>query len=390
MGQLNLDRDAVIEPNGFCAYSAATAAPIANTINRAGSRARGSPLLLIRQELPPIPPLFSCKPAEIARLRSLPDALFIAWPLWGHGHWGHLLVEEAAVLWACLGESRITTVKTVILPAYARAGIERLQEQLAQHYELLFTSHLAAPLRVERLWSPVPSMHEGGPVDPSHFGHVITVLRSLDPNLQPPESPAWLKPVLPDRVYLSRSALPSAARKIADEPALEAALARRGWTILHPEQLPLQVQLQHLIQARHIAAPLGSALHSLMVLGHANSLTAAKQITVLTAASQLRFQESTLRAQLEAQAIPHRFLDCLQPCDTYPDPSQPQFRWQYGFSMPIERIVEALEQDSSQPRVAPMHSASLELRATGPAGCSRDPVELINANRGSLLDGALG
>ncbi|MBC1261810.1 glycosyltransferase family 61 protein [Synechococcus sp. BSF8S] len=333
---INLDRCAVIPPGAACAYSASTGAPIANTINRHGPR--------LVHTRPRIPPRLDLTPAQIAALPLLPEALYLAWPYWGRAHWGHFLIEEAAVLWAFLGAHRRTGVRTVIVPAYARDGIEPVREALEQHHELLFSSDLAAPLLVERLWSPVPSMHEGDLVDPTHFDNVIEVLRALIPGLPPPHSANWLDPSLPQRIWLSRSSLPSHYRRVEAEADLEAALERRGWTILHPEALSTSAQLRHLINARHIAGTIGSAFHTLMFLGRDTPLTAEKQVRILSA-PQLSFPERTLRAQLEGQALPHQFLHALEPLEAAAESSAPPHRWPYRFATPIEAILEWLEDD---------------------------------------------
>ena len=69
------------------------------------------------------------------------------------------------------------------------------------------------------------------------------------------------------RLYISRSRLPHGLRKIERETELDQLLLDRGWTVMYPEQLPVNEQLRHLRQAQVIAGPLGSAFHLLFAFG---------------------------------------------------------------------------------------------------------------------------
>ena len=69
------------------------------------------------------------------------------------------------------------------------------------------------------------------------------------------------------KVYLSRARLYPHLRAIRGELALEVNLIRLGWTIIHPERLPMLDQLQTLARAHVIAGELGSAFHLLMYFG---------------------------------------------------------------------------------------------------------------------------
>ncbi len=66
------------------------------------------------------------------------------------------------------------------------------------------------------------------------------------------------------KVWLSRSRLQRPQN--VSMPRLEARIAERGWTVIHPETLPVPEQVAHLAAAERIAGEEGSALHSLMFL----------------------------------------------------------------------------------------------------------------------------
>ncbi len=74
-------------------------------------------------------------------------------------------------------------------------------------------------------------------------------------------------PVAGRRVWLSRSRLPAHLGGVRGEAGIEAALAREGWTVVHPETLPVAAQIAHLAEAETVAGFEGSAFHSLVFLG---------------------------------------------------------------------------------------------------------------------------
>ena len=76
---------------------------------------------------------------------------------------------------------------------------------------------------------------------------------------------------LPGRkLWLSRSKLDTLQNE--SMPAVESRLADLGWTIVHPEELPIREQLAHIASAERIAAEQGSALHSLIFLARPKNL----------------------------------------------------------------------------------------------------------------------
>ncbi len=66
------------------------------------------------------------------------------------------------------------------------------------------------------------------------------------------------------KVWLSRSKL--LAGRAEGETEIEAALADRDWTIYHPQDHPLQHQLETLGTAAHLAGFAGSAFHNLLLI----------------------------------------------------------------------------------------------------------------------------
>lgn len=64
----------------------------------------------------------------------------------------------------------------------------------------------------------------------------------------------------PRRVYLSRSHLET-GRRAANEDAIEAVVRRAGFTILHPQEFPIETQVAAVRSAEAVAGCDGSALH---------------------------------------------------------------------------------------------------------------------------------
>lgn len=73
-------------------------------------------------------------------------------------------------------------------------------------------------------------------------------------------------PIPGRRVWLSRTRLPEGLARVEGEVALEAELASAGWTILHPQTLPVWRQLAAMAGVEEIAGFEGSAFHSLLLL----------------------------------------------------------------------------------------------------------------------------
>ena len=71
----------------------------------------------------------------------------------------------------------------------------------------------------------------------------------------------------PEKLYISRSELGFTRGSILGEQYLEDRLADEGYTIFHPQQHPIDVQVAHYKAARRIVATDGSALHLLAMVG---------------------------------------------------------------------------------------------------------------------------
>jgi capsular polysaccharide biosynthesis protein len=76
----------------------------------------------------------------------------------------------------------------------------------------------------------------------------------------------WLKPRSSTRrrLYFSRSHLGECLRRSVNEEALETLLVKRGFSVVHPQQLPLPEVVQLVNEAELIAGAMGSAMHNVL------------------------------------------------------------------------------------------------------------------------------
>jgi capsular polysaccharide biosynthesis protein len=74
------------------------------------------------------------------------------------------------------------------------------------------------------------------------------------------------QPVSGETIYLSKTRLSSGITRFQDEHILEAAMAERGVSIIHPQEFSFPDQLRLLARAKVIVSTAGSALHSCLFL----------------------------------------------------------------------------------------------------------------------------
>jgi hypothetical protein len=77
---------------------------------------------------------------------------------------------------------------------------------------------------------------------------------------------AGIAPEGPEKLYISRSALPQGRGNLIGEPELEARLEAEGYTIYHPQAQDLRHQIATYKAARQVIAAEGSALHLLAMV----------------------------------------------------------------------------------------------------------------------------
>ncbi|APE43858.1 hypothetical protein BOO69_10860 [Sulfitobacter alexandrii] len=181
--------------------------------------------------------------------------------LWGGvlwAHFGHFLVESTARLWALDAlESEIDGI--LYVPKRPKTGdeVKPFQTDFLKMMgcDLPLVS-VATPERVERLI--VPGQGFG-------LGTMITGT----PAFRAAMAGRFGRDVAPDgpeKLYVSRSGLPSGRGNLIGEAELEAHLVEQGYTIYHPEKHDLRSQVATYKAARKIIAAEGSALHLLAMV----------------------------------------------------------------------------------------------------------------------------
>ena len=186
--------------------------------------------------------------------------------LWGGVlwmHFGHFLVESMARLWAL--EHLDEEIDGILfVPKRPRNGDEVKEFQQVLIGAMGTDAPIAvaaAPEQVERLIVPGQGFGLGGMIGgteafraavTSRFGKAIAAEG-------------------PDKLYISRSQLPSGRGSLIGEAELEAHLASEGYTIYHPQQHDIAHQIATYKAARQVIAAEGSALHLLAMVADENT-----------------------------------------------------------------------------------------------------------------------
>ena len=186
--------------------------------------------------------------------------------LWGGVlwmHFGHFMVESLARLWA-LEEVGEEIDGILFVPKRPRNGSEVLDYQRALVAAMGTDKPLVcveAPERVERLIVPGQGFGLGAMVGGTDAFRAA-VSRRFGRDI-PAEGP--------EKLYISRSLLPSGRGNLIGEAELEAHLAADGYTIYHPEKHDIRHQIATYKAARKVVAAEGSALHLFAMVGNAEA-----------------------------------------------------------------------------------------------------------------------
>lgn len=187
-----------------------------------------------------------------ARPESLPGRWLFAGLF--YGHFGHLLCESTARLWAL---DHVTGLTGLIFHPKLRFSHEN---RMIRDHLALFDALGLAPLRIRAPQAPVTVEEMVIPEQGFGIGEMAAGR---------PEYRAFMRARLsraaqaegPDLLYISRSRLPSKRGSVLLETRIEALMERAGYSVFHPQEHPLPVQLARYRAARRIVSLDGSALH---------------------------------------------------------------------------------------------------------------------------------
>ena len=214
------------------------------------------------------------------------------------------------------------------------------------------TQALRGATVIPEAWVPVPTMVNRDVVGPRHSRSVRRLLRRLHGSRKPDfMHPSAVRAAqdgvsVKTRLYISRSRLPDGLRRIAREAELDQLLLNRGWTVMYPEQLPVNEQLRHLRQAQVIAGPLGSAFHLLFAFG---SLPAGPLLLTLGFPGELTTDGPGLNfgLQFRRQQMLVEHLPLLALQDPALDPSEVPRHLPLRFVIEPEAVAQRLEHHAS-------------------------------------------
>lgn len=176
--------------------------------------------------------------------------------LWGGVlwmHFGHFLVESTSRLWA-LDHLKEEIDGILFVPKRPRNGSD--VHDFQQRFVRLMGTDVevacaASPERVEKLIVPGQGFGLGNMIEGT-APYRATMTERFAAEI-PPEGD--------DRLYVSRSALPSGRGNLIGELELEAHLESLGYRIYHPEKHSIEEQIATYKAAKKIIAAEGSALH---------------------------------------------------------------------------------------------------------------------------------
>jgi hypothetical protein len=192
------------------------------------------------------------------------SAIYLPIPFEGSDHFGHLITEIIGLLYALRSYITIPLDTPLLVGEKEWNRVAKIHDFLNCNFNIKVIANGTDDISVNKLLIPTPTMHNRHSVSPFH----TTALQLLLPEVLNLDFNNLLTEVnpklMPNKIYLSRSRMPDTKRKIINENKLEKELEKKGWSILHPQEISLKEQLQHLYYATNIAGTAGSAFHLLM------------------------------------------------------------------------------------------------------------------------------
>lgn len=178
-------------------------------------------------------------------IRSLPGTHVFARYLFDH--YGHFLLESLSTLWFL---KQYPDLPLVWVPACSLTALRPWQTRILRLLGLRNPVRIVTePTRVDRLIVPQP-----GFVIQTYFSRAQADALAA----------VAARPVTPGKkIWLSRSRMKTG--RVDNEKMLEFLLQRAGWQVVHPEDHPLDEQLDWFVDAERIAGIAGSALHTLLL-----------------------------------------------------------------------------------------------------------------------------
>jgi hypothetical protein len=169
-------------------------------------------------------------------------------------HFGHLLCESTARLWAL---DHVTNVTGVIF--FPKVSLNRENLMIRSHRPL-FDALGLKKLKIRAPQKPVRVAEMVIPEQGFGTGEMAAGRPEYRDFMRKRLSAAAAAEG-PEKLYVSRSKLFSKRGSVVVEKRIEAGMEAAGYTVFHPQEHPLTVQVAHYRAARSIVALDGSALH---------------------------------------------------------------------------------------------------------------------------------
>ncbi len=171
-----------------------------------------------------------------------------------HLVWGHFLLEMLARVHLLAQMRALGHPVPIAVPSDSPAWIRAFISLYFAEGETLAYDSQRQRVRAPCFVLPGMMMHH------YHFHPALNPM--VDELLARIVGPGRLPADRPRRIYLSRSRHACGSHAIANEPEVEAVLADLGFTILHPQELPLRTQLAIYAGADCIVSQFSSAAHN--------------------------------------------------------------------------------------------------------------------------------
>jgi capsular polysaccharide biosynthesis protein len=216
-----------------------------------------------------------------------------------YGHFGHFLCETTARLWAL---DQLTDVKGILFyPKNQMTHERRHTRHLLPFFDAMGLGHLEilapqAPVEVEALCIPeqgfgIHSMISGRPEYRNYMR------RKLGREIAPDG---------PENIYISRTHLPTKRGSVVLETRVAALMEKAGYTVFHPQENPLEVQIAHYKAARAVVSLDASALHMAAML-----VRPSTQVAILNRGPSQNIEDYIAQFRSFAKIAPLR-IDAVQ------------------------------------------------------------------------------
>lgn len=238
------------------------------------------------------------------------------------GHFGHFLMDTAARVWA-YGALKGKIDGIVFTPKTNTGNVEHM---VSVQTPLLRALGIDCPIHIIRQPTRIDTLHV--PYQGIGIGEGWEIGTPAFRAYMNEHAGGSIPPKGPERVYLSRSALPRNRASFLAELILEEHLVKAGYEIVHPQQLSKEDQIALYRAAKYIISPDGSPMHLLAYIGNADQHVA---VIARRSANTKSIFANQIEEFTGAKAIT---IDCLIH-DWLPDDANRPGRTSWGeFDMP--------------------------------------------------------